>query len=248
MASPWFELKSLPTKVEIGDYLELHDTAAALASATYGITNIDGYLLQLDASISPSSTTPWAMTQDAPAPYGRVKKRKLDDYQILKGQIDILNALPQANVDSYYAELNRLLNPVLINKTPKASDIAAVTSKLVGLATFFSNMTLALSAYTAPYEEKVDTLISAFKQQGAQRAVDLLLEGSFSTFFGLSQDEASYAGTIQSSIRTINQQDLPQSKLNRSNPHSGMLIDSYEEPDFEYDYRDVVNERDVPIP
>jgi hypothetical protein len=183
------------------------------------------------------------MAQGSQAPYGRVRKRKLDDYQLLKSNLDYQLAQTQANVDRYYDELHRLLNPVLAGNNPKASDVSVVVAYLTALSNYLVSIESALTLYDATYVEQVDRLISAFLQQGAKRAVDLLLECGFSSFFGISQDDASYAGAVQSAIRVVNQQDLNQSKLNRPTTTSGVLMDTWQDPDFEYDLSDVSDER-----
>ena len=45
---------------------------------------------------------------------------------------------------------------------------------------------------------QVDTLISSFVEKGSDKAVDVLLTGQFSVFFGLTEAGASYAGAFQS--------------------------------------------------
>jgi len=98
--------------------------------------------------------------------------------------------------------------------------------------------------------EQVDTLIDTFTEKGADRAVNLLLEAQFSTFFGLDIDELSYSGTLQKAIRETEREDLPVRKTKRLNENAALdtLLASYEEPDFEFDKSDVEQFEDVDIP
>jgi hypothetical protein len=93
----------------------------------------------------------------------------------------------------------------------------------------------ALVNYKAPAEESVDTLLGTFRNKGADRAIDLLLEGQFSTFFGLDADGVSYSGALLSGLRTLAREDLPIRKTDRATKAQQKLIGrSAEQADFEF--------------
>jgi hypothetical protein len=186
------------------------------------------------------------MYQGAPAPYGRVRKLRKDNYDELKEGLENWFAQPEAVAGRYFGELRRLLNPLIVNKNPTASDVGAAVNHLFDMQNHLTNLRTYLGAYAAPRVEEVDRLLETYQQHGSERANDLLIEGSFSTFFNLTQDEASYTGDLQKAIRDVNLNDLPQRRVGR-NP-GGEVIDQYEEPDFEYDFSDTDNEEDIPVP
>ena len=165
---------------------------------------------------------------------------------MLKDALGIWLANPLSNSDRYFADLRKLLNPIIVNKNPTAASIAAATSHLEDLYNHLITLSGYLAIYDAPLVEQVDRLITTYQQQGSQRAVDILLESQFSGFFGLTQDESSYTGNLQKALRDVNLKDLPQRKFDR-NP-GGEVIDSYEEPDFEFDTSDTDAEVDLDQP
>ena len=63
--------------------------------------------------------------------------------------------------------------------------------------------------------EAVDTLLRSFRENGADRAIDLLLDCRFAEFFGLKEAEASYAGELAERMRELAREDLPVSKYGR---------------------------------
>jgi hypothetical protein len=107
----------------------------------------------------------------------------------------------------------------------------------------------ALVNYVAPAEEPVDTLLATFRHKGADRAIDLLLEGQFSVFFGLDSDGVSYSGQLLSSLRTMTREDLPVRKFDRGKSAQTLIGQTQEQKDFEFnsDDADSPNQPDIPI-
>lgn len=243
----WFSVPEEPRSVDDGDRLELHDTSAQAATfiTTIERTETNPNLLQLEDTLH-NDVGPWAMAQNSPAPYGRVRKLRKDNYDELKEGLEDWFAQPQSDIEVYFRELRRLINPLIVNKNPQASDVGAATNHLFNLQNHLTNLRTYLAAYEAPLVEEVDRLLETYQQHGSGRAIDLLVEGNFSVFFNLTQDEASYTGDVQKAIRDVNLNDLPQRKVDR-NP-GGEVIDQYEEPDFEYDFSDTDGEEDLPVP
>ncbi|MFA5706462.1 MAG: hypothetical protein WDA41_08925, partial [Candidatus Neomarinimicrobiota bacterium] len=231
----YFGLGAAPLKVEVGDYLELNTTDAEATLVKHVVVNITTTpsILQLNVSLDVDAGS-WAMEAGAPVPWGRVRKRRHDNYEQLKNNLDAW--LRSTNVERWLAGFRRLLNPILSNNNPTSIAIADAVGYLYALQTHLVSLKGFLVAYSAQRVEQVDTLLDTYLQQGARRAVDTLVQGQFSAFFGLDQDDASYPGAVQKALREVNIKDLPQNKLQR---YRGVeLIDSYEEPDFEFDTSD----------
>jgi hypothetical protein len=236
-----------PAKTEKGDYLELKNSSAQWPSFATEVVNThtSPNLLELADSVEVTVGN-YNMRQDAPAPSARVRKRKRYDFDVLKDSLDIWLSSPLSDSTRYFADLRKLLNPIIANKNPTAASIRDAVSYLDDLYSHLGYLSGYLSAYQAPRVEQVDRLIETYQQQGSQRAVDTLLQARFTDFFGMDQDEVSYTGNLQTAIRQVNINDLPQSKFGRL--PGGEVIDSYEEPDFEFDTSDTDAELEVDPP
>lgn len=241
----YWSLPEAPKKVERGDYLELKDTSAQ--QPTFSTEVVKTYtspaLLELADSVEVTVGS-YRMRQDASAPSGRVRKRRRDNFDVLQDSLGIW--LSNSASTRYFANLRKLLNPIIANVNPTASSVKDATDHLAVLYAHLNNLQTYLAAYEAPLVEQVDRLIETYQQQGSQRAVDILLQARFSDFFGLDQEEVSYTGNLQKAIRQINLNDLPQSKFGRL--PGGEVIDSYEEPDFEFDTSDTDAELELDPP
>lgn len=234
----WFELPSVPTQVEAGDWLELNDTGAATPTYKLEVFDTEGpnpSLLQLNTTVL-SSLGSWNLEQDAQRPWGRIRKRKRENYDVMQEQVESWLRLPASSSERYFAGLRRLLNPLIVNRNPTASAIQDAVDYLYALQQHLAAFTGYLDVYESPLAPQVDVLLDTYRQHGSERAVDILLEARFSDFFGLDQDEVSYSGDLQKSLRDVNVEDLPQKRYERG--VSAELIDSYEEPDFEFDFSD----------
>lgn len=236
-----------PKQVEEGDYLELKDTSAQLPTFVTEVvkTHTGPNLLELADSVLVNIGS-YDMQQEAPAPAARVRKRKRNNFDVLSDAVKLWLEDPLSNTGKYFADLRKLLNPIIVNKNPTAGAIQAASDQLSSLILHLQNLGSYLEVYEAPIVDQVDRLIETYQQQGSQRAVDILLQSRFTTFFGLDQDEVSYTGNLQKTIRQVNIRDLPQEKFNR-NP-GGEVIDSYEEPNFEFDTSDTDNEVELDPP
>jgi hypothetical protein len=243
--SKYFGLGSPPLKVERGDYLELNTTSAQATIVRHEVLNVVSSppLLELDVELDVDAGS-WSMEQNAPAPWGRVKKRRHDNYSVLKESLDVW--LLSSNVERYIAGFRRLLNPILVNNNPTAVAIGDAVDYLYALQTHLVSLQGYLVAYVAARTEPVDTLLASYVQQGAQRAVDTLVQARFSAFFSLDQNDASYPGAVQKALKAVQAEDLPQSKLRRRKAVE--LVDSYEEPDFEFDTSDTDGTEEDPTP
>jgi hypothetical protein len=243
----YFGLPSAPLQVEVGDYLELNDTPAQATMERFEVLEVNASpsVLKLNDILYVNMPS-WSMVQDAPAPWGRVRKRRHDNYEQLQSGLEGWLAASLSNVERYLAGFRRLLNPILVNNNPTAAAIGDAVNYLYALQTHLGVLTELLVAYSARRVEQVDALLDTYLQQGARRAVDTLVQGRFSAFFGLDQDDVSYPGSVQKALRDVNVEDLPQNKMRRYK--GGELIDSYEEPDFEFDTSDTDGVEEVSPP
>lgn len=243
-STEWFLVPEDPRGTEVGDFLEFRDTSEQVVSFSREVAGSQASpnLLQFTTPVSTTLQT-YDLRQDAPAPSARLRKTRKDTYVTLKAQLDDWLELPLSNSARYFGELRKLINPLVVNDNPTAVAVSEASDKVVELYQHLVVVNGYLDDYFAPVVEPVDRLLDTYREQGAERAIDLLLEPSFSTFFNLSQEESSYSGELQRAIRDVNLNDLPINKNNR-NP-GGEIIESYEELDYEYDMSDTEGVEDV---
>jgi hypothetical protein len=245
-STEWFGLPEAPGEVEEGDSMEFRDTSAQGVAFSRSVVQAltAPNLLQFTETLA-TDLQSYSLVQDSPAPSARLRKLRKDTYEILKERLDEWLGLPASDINRYFGDLRKLLNPLIVNSNPTAVSVRDASNKVVALFTHLGELSTYLAEYTAPTVEQVDRLLETYIEQGANRARDLLLEGSFSVFFNLTQDQSSYSGELQRAIRDVNQNDLPITKNNR-NP-GGEILESYEELDYENDLTDTEGVEDVEL-
>lgn len=205
-------------------------------------------LIELTSAF-PTDLPPYVFTRDTPFPFARIRKQGLNNYELMRAELEAWLETPEAQ-PAYFTELQRLLNPLSVNLNPTAVEVNGARLELQALDSSLEALDGYLAAYTATAVPQIDTLVSTLLEKGGDRAVDILLEGQFSTFFGMDQDDLSYAGTVQKGIKEVMRNDLPQRKDNRLGRFAAedVSIGEYEEPDFEYDFSDIDDSPEPDIP
>ncbi len=249
-STTFFRLPEVPKNLEEGDILELYPTQYNVPASTSVISEVDPTLelVTLETSL-PTSTPAFAFSVDSPVPFARIRKRKLDTYLALKSELVGWLLGPEASV-THLDELDRLLNALIANQNPTVVQVNEVVSFVETLIEALTELGQYLDGYVASPVPQVDELLQTFREKGADRAVDIILEARFSDFFGLSHDVVSYSGMLQKSIRDVEREDLPIRKTNRAGRASAesVTLAAYDETDFEYDQADIdhVEEPDIP--
>jgi len=185
-------------------------------------------------------------------PYARAKSSHVVDFSTFKSRLGAWLALPELKLSLYFADLNRLVQPLLVNTNPTVYSVQEAETKLADLHKLLSTdaaafhgsdvsatMQSILESYDVPAVDEVDALIRTLTEKGADRALSLFLQGRFTEFFGLTIEETSYAGTFQKTMREIAREDLAVSKIARTDSRAGHLEASIPSPDFEYDFSDI---------
>jgi hypothetical protein len=246
----WFKPPSIPTDLRPGDHLDVYLSDYKTPSDSFELILVDkaGGVVQLDHPIS--STTSWVFGDQAP-PFARLRSGRVFDYSILQTQLTAWASLP-VNKPAFFVELNRFLNPLLVSTNPTDAQLHDARAFLLTMASVLSTagaalmsspeaatLEAALEGYLVEPVPEVDTLFKSFKEKGSDRAVDLLIEGQFTTFFGLSLDGASYAGDMQEKMRLVARQDLPVRKVDRDDASTSRQIAEVEDVDYEYSKADI---------
>jgi hypothetical protein len=142
-------------------------------------------------------------------------------------------------------ELERVLNPLLVNKNPSAALIGAADNTADALLGVYLALSSLLESFMTLVVPRVDALLDMLRERGLDRAHDLLLLGEFEEFFGATKDGASYGGNLLEKMRSIAQNDVPQGRGFSSDNVDDRLTSSYEGSDAEFDFSDQDNESGI---
>ncbi len=248
-ATLYAKMPGWPGGLEEGDRLEYYSTTPSdpdWVNTIYGLEKT-ALLIELTSPLL-SNSSPIVLTANSPLPFGRIRRNGFDTYNALKDDLD--GWVTANDTARFFRNLRTLINPLVANKKPTVAQVSSARTEVEGLYTSLGALDIYLADYAADVVPEVDTLIQSFQEKGADRAVDLLLEGRFSDFFGLDQDEVSYAGTLQKSIRTVSREDLP---VRRDNRNSNTQVDesilaTYDDKDFEFAADEVDGDIDIDLP
>lgn len=257
----YLRFDSFPTGAQVGDVLQIFQTDFSVITRQFNIVALEQGTRIVKVSPDFEVTANYSFAFDTLPPFGRIRVSKVADYTALENRLDAwLTLAPQQEL--YWRNLAAALNPVLSNSNPTAQQVndavnhlttllAVLTENGAVLANTDKTKTLgyALAQYSAPAEEPVDTLLTTFRHKGADRAIDLLLEGQFSVFFGLDSDGVSYSGQLLNSLRTLTREDLPVRKFDRARTTQTLIGQAPGQKDFEFnvDDADSPNQPDIPI-
>lgn len=244
-SSPWFQLPAANSAVDEGDQLETYETDYSNPSAEYEISTVEGRILGIAPNM-PSNQS-WSFN-DQPPPFARIRNGVNLNFNEYKSLLDTWLGR-EVNDVLYFRNLNRYLNPLLQNATPTAEQVGTAIDHLEFLLDylvaheetmipFSDTLEGAISIYHVDSVSDLDTLIKSFVEKGADRAVDFLLQGRFTTFFDMDIHDVSYSGAMQKGMRAIVQNDLPVRSTKRQETTQSRLRGSAESPDFEFTLSD----------
>jgi hypothetical protein len=249
--TPWFQLPSIPQGLQSGDILEYYPTDYATPSFSYTIVSVDTTLDLIQVGPDPNTglgvpdLSSWQFSPQ-PVPFAALRYGMQNDWnQVQAAFVAWLAA--SVNQPLFFQNFNALINPLLANASPTTAQVGASVNALNSLAAFVQaifataineNPAQALDSIVASFTiesvPSIDNLIQAFLEKGSDRATDLLLQGEFSMFFGLTADQVSYAGAFQAATVAVNATDLPVSKFVRPEAQSSQLTGQTSSVDFEF--------------
>lgn len=263
----WIHFDTFPVGTSVGDSVQLYINQYNVVATQYTVTGLDLELGVLELASLIESMFSMSFDFGVPNPFGRIRIAQVANYSELKENLDAWLVHPEQQTN-YFRDLARLLNPIVTNANPTVSMVNDANNHLKKLlavlteegANLFGSLHVptvdatatlehALANYAAPAQEPVDTLLGTFRQKGADRAIDLLIEGQFSTFFNLDVDGVSYSGALMSGLRNLAREDLPVRKFDRREAGGEKLIGaSQDETDFEFsaDDADSPDQPDIP--
>ncbi len=256
-ATVYLQFDTYPKGAAVGDLVQLFENQYNLISREFSVVGTEPSLRVLALSSSVESAFSMTFDQGVPNPFGAIRIAQTANYGDFRVLIDAWLLRPELTT-TYYRDLARFLNPVLSNANPTSAAVDdaahqlqklyAITSEAGAVAygqlsspavTVEDTLELALSSYTSPVEPTVAALITSFRNKGADRSIDLLLEGQFSAFFGLDMNTVSYSGALTQAARDLAMNDLPIRKTARRNALGQQLIGTIpNEPNFEFNTSD----------
>lgn len=245
--TPYLELSDYPKEASSGDILDLYETQYNVVSQSFDVTSVepDNSLIKIDPEIT--SIASLDFTNDIPPPFAKLRVGQVATFTEFETQVQTWLDQPE-NQALFFTNLNRLINPLLVNKNPTLVEVNTAVAEVESLRELLvqdnspsptSTLEYALVNYSVDPVEPVDILVKSFKERGSDRALDILLEGGFTTFFGLNMHNVSHAGALLETIRNISREDLAIRKFNRKDAFSNRLLNSAEDgEDFEFDTHD----------
>lgn len=258
----FFSIPSNPGSLQEGDILEITETTYNQVDYATQLVALElsDLLIELDPPL-PTDFGSIAMSQVSQPPFARIRLGKKNNYVVFEERLRAWLALPQ-NQPAWFTELNRLLNPLIVNENPT---IAAVNSAKQHAQIALSSLTrigaistnsdpdesleAILASYTVSTVEEIDTLVETYLERGALRGVDLLLMGRFNEFFGTSLESMSYDGAAREALRDVQRLDLPIRKTGRAQNHDQSVTTAeWEDPDYDFDQSDTEGIEDIEIP
>lgn len=250
----WFRLPARPDEqIEVGDVLELFVSAIDTPTFTRTITSYDSaaLILELDQPLDCTLAT-FNFSIGAPTPFARIRKTRHDTFDTFATSArQWLASVPLQT--SWLTELDRRVTIALADPSPTTVQnlrfylvelYATLTVAGAAANNMSQNATIEsiVESYTAPVISEIDTLVESLHAQGADRALDILLDGRFSDYFGLDVDGMSYAGAVLSATKQVMQNDLQVRSVRRKEQADGQVtMAQYQDPDYEFDQSDIDN-------
>jgi len=240
--SSWVSLPVAVPGLGAGDILEDYEVTYNVPTASYPLLSVDGTTI----SIAPASvplTKVFALSTNSLPPFALLRSSAYAAFMTMSQQLATWASLSQ-NQTVWSKELQRLTNIVLNESAPAPDQVNAALTQLQQLQYILvqtdsptpqATLEYALLGFSVPSITQVDALIQTFSEKGSDRAIDILLQGRFSDFFGLDMHSVSYAGAMLSQMRTVARNDMPVRKTDRKESTTSRVISSATSPDFEYD-------------
>jgi len=230
--SIYVQLPDPSPKIEKGDRLTFQETTGAPYTLT--VKNVEARILTLDGSV-PSNVVFEAGA--AVPPKVTLISGKKKDMDVVVSNLEDWAEQPPTDPAVYASSVNAALNPLLANNVPALGKVEEAKSLITTLRDKLVALSERLTEFDMDPVPAVDDLINTLKAKGADRGIDLLLQGRFSEFFGLDMDDMSYSGAMMKAARDVARNDLAQSRFGPARIKRKVLS-TYEDSDPDYDHTD----------
>lgn len=248
--TPYVQLPSVVRGLEEGDQLEVYAVDVYTPTAIHTITEVNDRLITVTPPVDATATFNFSASSP---PFARLKKKNHLRFEEMAVALTAWNE--SIDLTTLNLELNRLANVLLTNENPSDSDIGSFLSAMSALQAKLSvqaatsqslpveaSLESILASYSCPVVPEVTVLLKTLRELGADRGIEFLLSCRFSSFFGMDQEDSSYAGNLQKRIREVVSQDMPVSKQDRLVALSSKNVSEVtDDADPETDFEDAVD-------
>lgn len=242
--TPWVRLPAVVPSLAAGDVLEDYQTTYNIPTDSFPLQSVQGDVIGLQP-VAVNLGRVFALTPDSLVPFAFLRSKAYEDFITMSARLILWGSLA-VNQPAFMRELQRLVNIVLFEAAPAPDQVGAafqeteqLVEALVNTASPSSTLLFALEEFIVQPVDQVDALIRSYSEKGGQRAIDILLQGRFSSFFGLDIDGISYAGALLSQMRAVARNDLVVRKIDRKVSTTSGVQSSSESPDYEYDVSNI---------
>jgi len=220
--TPWVQVQSTQG-IQVGDELALYLTDYLTPTTVHEIVGVEPGILKVSPEVD------WvSYPVEGEVPFARVRLRRAVDTTALT---DGINNWITLNNTGFFTNLNRLINPLLVNTNPTTAQVEEARQEVLSQLAALASLQAVLDAYDVDPVPEIDVLVRSFREKGADRALDLLLSGNFAGFFSVDIDSSSYAGELLKQMRELAREELPVRKTGRQGRE---IIATVEEDDYEY--------------
>lgn len=234
-STTWVQLPFIPAQLTPGDRLEVHLTSPSVPDVVRTVQSVESELrlVSLTEPVDLDAFSSLNFTTTGQVPFARIRKMVKQNFDEVAASVKVW--LDHQDALKTFRNLDAGLNALLVNDNPTAVQVGTLKNLLTSLESELLDLEELLSDYEAQVVDDVDTLIKSFRAQGADRAVDILLEGRFQDFFQLDIDDASYAGRVKKLGREVQREDLPMRRFNREGfeqEFEGSVLAQIDDVDF----------------
>lgn len=153
---------------------------------------------------------------------------------------DLQDDISTYNGTTYAGDNIEDLDTVVSQLIRGARYTATLQAAISDYRTALSDLRDELDSYVVPREAVIDGIVQTMREQGLDRALDLLLSVDIVEFFDMQPDEVSYATNFVRKAATAGREVVPVSKL----PRSQQVVQEWRTVSFQPDPFDPLNDRE----
>lgn len=223
----WVRLPALPeVPPSPGDAAMSHTSSPFVAEESWAVIRVEGVWLQLEGERELGTSYP---VQPQP-PFFRIQNHRHALLAQLEATLGakLADSPPLTSSDQAVLQLTGTVHPT-------QGQLGQALQKSQALIDWLEEVQQALALYTVTPSALLSRIRKQLKDQGDDRAEDLLTSGDFVGFFALADGESSYVGTLRRGLQALARDRLPQD-ARFADQDSRVRVSAQEEEDPETDF------------
>lgn len=223
--------------------LDLFQVAGTLEEADVPDDSPSGKVLVLDLpgiSLAPVVTDPGWLVYSYEAFYYRRFIEQV--YPTYFGPTFLQQARVKPYADGSIGELERLMNPLLVNAHPSVAQVNDAMSAVQDLLYTVAGFALVCTSVVSRKVDRIDAALNMLQERGLDLAYKALATGDLVTFLAMDKDDASSSAAMLKASREVAQQDVPVSKTTDDADIERTHKTTTYVPDAAYDYSDTAQD------